>query len=85
MAEEETRDDIIDIINNEESVKEEHIKDEVKETILEEGIKPKTKPRASRAKPKQIKIVKESIEPVEPVVEEKPQPVVEVVEEKPKK
>jgi len=30
--------------------------------------------------------VKESVEPVEPVVvEEKPEPVVEVVEEKPKK
>ena len=54
MAEEETRDDIIDIINNEESVKEEPIKEEVKETILEEEIKPKAKPRASRAKPKQI-------------------------------
>ena len=80
------RDDIIYITNNEESVKEEPIKEEVKETILEEEIKPKAKPRASRAKPKQIKIVKESVEPVEPVVEEKPaEPVVEVVEEKPKK
>ena len=71
MAEEETRDDIIDLINNEESVKEEPIKEEVKETILEEEIKPKAKPRASRAKAKQIKIVKESVGPVEPVVEEK--------------
>ena len=35
MAEEETGDDIIDIIDNEESVKEEPIKEEVKETILE--------------------------------------------------
>ena len=52
---------------------------------VEEEVKPKAKPRASRAKPKQIKIVKESIEPVEPVVEEKPaEPVVEVVEVKPK-
>ena len=88
MSEEETRDDIIEIINNgepvneepvkEEPVKEEPIKEEVKETILEE-IKPKAKPksRASRAKPK-INIVKESVEPVEPlVVEEKPAPVVE--------
>ena len=50
------RDDIIDIINNEESVKEEPIKEDVKETILEEEIKPKAKPRAPRAKPKQIKV-----------------------------
>ena len=77
MSEEETRDDIIEIVNNnEETVKEEEIKEEVK---------PKAKSRASRAKPKQIKIVKESVEPVEPiVVEEKPaEPVVEVVEVKP--
>ena len=58
MSEEETRDDIIDIINNEEPVKEE-IKEEIKEE--EEEIKPKAKPRASRAKPK-IKIVKESVD-----------------------
>ena len=71
------RDDIIYIINNEEPVKEEPIKEEVKETILEEEIKPKAKPKSkSRAKPK-IKIVKESVEPVEPIVEEKPEPVVE--------
>ena len=69
MTDEETRDDIIDIINNvEEPVNEEPVKEEVK---------PKAK-RASRAKPK-VKIVKES---VEPVVEEKPEPV---VEDKPKK
>ena len=83
MVEEESRDDIIDIVNNEETVKEEEIKEEVKQEI-----KPKAKPRASRAKPKQIKITKESVEPVEPiVVEEKPvEPiVVEVVEEPPKK
>ena len=47
MSEEETRDDIIYIINNEEPVKE-----EMKEEIDEEEIKPKAKPRASRAKPK---------------------------------
>ena len=77
MTEEETRDDIIDIINNEDSVKEEPIKEEIKETVLEEEIKPKAKPKSkSRAKPK-IKTVKESIEPVEPIVEEKPEPVVE--------
>ena len=80
MTDEETREDIIDIINNvEEPVNEEPVKEEVKEEI-----KPKAKPRASRAKPKQIKLVKESVEPVEPVVEEKPaEPVVEVVEVKP--
>ena len=69
MSEEETRDDIIDIINNEEPVKEAVIEP----IIEEEEVKPKPKPKA-RAKAK-IKIVKE------PVVE----PVVEVVEEKPKK
>ena len=79
MSEEETRDDIIDIVNNnEETVNEEPVKEDIKEEVKEE-IKPKAKPRASRAKPK-VKIVKE------PVVEEKPkEPVVEVVEEKPKK
>ena len=70
MTDEETRDDIIDIVNNEEPIIEEEIKEEVK---------PKSKPK-SRAKPKQIKITKESVEPVEPVVEEA---IVEV-EEKPK-
>ena len=79
MSEEETRDTIIDIINNEETVKEEPIKEEIKEEI-----KPKAKPRASRAKPK-VKIVKESVEPVEPIVVEV-EPIVEKpVEEKPKK
>ena len=56
--EEETRDDIIDIINNEEPVNEE-IKEEVKPII-------KAK---SRAKPK-IKITKEPVEPVVAVIEE---------------
>ena len=71
--EEESRADIIDIINNEEIVKEEPVKETVIEPIIEEEeVKPKPKPKA-RAKAK-IKIVKE------PVVE-----VVEVVEEKPKK
>ncbi len=64
MSEEESREEIEDIINNEEPVKEEP--------------KPKAKAK-SRAKPK-IKIVKESVEPVEPVIEEA---IVEVVE-KPK-
>ena len=56
--EEESRADIIDIINNEEPVKEE-IKEEVKPII-------KAK---SRAKPK-IKITKEPVEPVVAVIEE---------------
>ena len=73
MSEEETRDDIIDIINNEEYLNEEPVKESVIEPIIEEEeVKPKPKPKA-RAKAK-IKIVKE------PVAE-----VVEVVEEKPKK
>ena len=84
--EEKTREQIEEIVNNvDEPVNEEPVKEEpVKEEIKEE-VKPKAK-RASRAKPK-VKIVKESVEPVEPVVvEEKPkEPVVEVVEEKPKK
>ena len=83
MTDGETREQIEEIVNNvDEPVKEEPVKEEP----VKEEVKPKAKPRASRAKPKQIKIVKESVEPVEPiVVEEKPQPVVEVVEEKPKK
>ena len=78
MSAEETREKIEEIINNEEPVKE-----EIKEEAKEEEIKPKAKPKSkSRAKPK-IKIVKESVEPVELiVVEEKPEPIV-VVEEKP--
>ena len=72
MAEEESRDDIIDIVNNEEPVKEAVIEPIIEEEE-EEEVKPKPKPRA-RAKAK-IKIVKE------PVVI----PIVEVVEEKPKK
>ena len=82
--EEKTREQIEEIVNNiEEPVKEEPVKEEpVKEEPVKEEAKPKAKPRASRAKPK-VKIVKESVEPVEPVVvEEKPEPV---VEEKPKK
>ena len=68
--EEETREKIEEITNNEEPVKEAVIEPIIEE---EEEVKPKPKPKA-RAKAK-IKIVKE------PVVE----PVVEVVEEKPKK
>ena len=68
--EEETREQIEEIVNNEETVKEAVIEPIIEEE--EEEVKPKPKPKA-RAKPK-VKIVKE------PVVE-----VVEVVEEKPKK
>ena len=70
MSEEETREQIEEIVNNEETVKEAVIEPIIEEE--EEEVKPKPKPKA-RAKPK-VKIVKE------PVVE-----VVEVVEEKPKK
>ena len=74
MSEEETREEIEDISNNEESVKEEPKEEEIP--------KPKAKAKSSRAKPK-IKITKEPVEPVEPVIEEAPQAIVEVVE-KPK-
>ena len=82
MSEEETRDDIIEIMNNEEPVREEPVNEEIKEAIIEEEIKPKAKPKSkSRAKPK-IKIVKEpTVEPVKPIVEEIIGPI--VVEEKP--
>ena len=75
--EEKTREQIIDIVNNEEPVNDEPVKEEVNEEVKE--VKPKAK-RASRAK---VKIVKESVEPVVEVVEEKP--VEPVIEEKPKK
>ena len=64
--EEESRADIIDIINNEEPVKEAVIEP----IIEEEEVKPKPKPKA-RAKAK-IKIVKEPVVEVVEVVEEKP-------------
>ena len=72
--EEKTREQIIDIVNNEEPVNDEPVKEEVNEEVKE--VKPKAK-RASRAK---VKIVKESVvsEPVVEVVEEKPvEPVIE--------
>ena len=74
MSQEESREQIEEIINNEEPVKE-----AVTETIIEEEDKPKAKAKSkSRAKPK-IKTVKGSVEPVEPIVE-----IVEpIVEEKP--
>ena len=73
MSEEETREEIVEIIDN----NEEPVQEEIKE---EEIPKPKAKAKSSRAKPK-IKITKEPVEPVEPVIEEA---IVEVVE-KPKK
>ena len=72
MSEEESRADIIYIINNEEPVKKE----------IKEEVKPKAKAK-SRAKPT-IKITKEPVEPVVTAIEEAPQAIVEVVE-KPKK
>ena len=73
-----TRNQIIDIVNNEEPVKEE-IKEIVKEEIKEEPVKQEEiKPKAKRASRAKVKIVKESVEPVEPIVVDEP-----VVEEKP--
>ena len=79
MSEGETREQIENIINNnEETVKEEPINEEIKEEIKEEEIKAKPKSK-SRAKPN-IKITKQPVvESVGPIVEEP------VVEEKPKK
>ena len=65
MVEEETREQIEDIINNEGPVKETVIETVIEE---EEEIKPKSKTK-SRAKPT-IKITKESVEPVESIIEE---------------
>ena len=75
MVEEEPRENIEEIINNEEPIKEEIKEDEIKEEIP----KPKAKSKA-KAKPK-IKITKEPVEPVEAIqtIEEKP-----IVDEKPK-
>jgi len=86
MSEEESREEIEQIVNNnEEEVKEElvkeeeEIKEEVVKEIKEEEVKPKAKSKAkAKAKPK-VKIVKEPVEPVEkieePVVEEKPKKI----------
>ena len=56
--EEKTREQIEEIVNNiDEPVNEEPVKEEpVKEEPVKEEAKPKAKPRASRAKPKQIKL-----------------------------
>ena len=77
MVEEETREQIEELISNELPTKETVI-----ETIIEEEeIQPKPKPKAkSSSKPKHIKITKELVEePVEPIVEEP------IVDESPKK
>ena len=86
MSEEESREEIEQIVNNnEEEVKEElvkeeeEVKEEVVKEIKEEEVKPKAKSKAkAKAKPK-VKIVKEPVEPVEkieePIVEEKPKKV----------
>ena len=75
MSEEESREQIEDIINNEEPVKEAVIEPIIVEA---EEVKPKPKPKASRvrAKPK-IKITKEPVEVVveEPVVDEQPKKI----------
>ena len=78
--EEKTREQIIDIVNNEEPVNE-----DVKEEIVKEEIKEEIKPKAKRASRAKVKIIKESVEPVEPVepivvepvIEEKPEPKVD--------
>ena len=80
MPEEETRDDSIEIINNEEPVKEEPINEYITEEIKEDEIKPKAKAKSKSRAKSNIKTVKESVEPVEPIVEE----IIElVIEEKP--
>ena len=68
MVEEESREQIEEIINNEEPVKEAII-----ETIIEaEEVKPKPKSKAkSRAKPK-IKITKGPVEEAIPIAEKEP-------------
>ena len=78
--EEKTREQIIDIVNNEEIVNE-----DVKEEIVKEEIKEEIKPKAKRASRAKVKIVKQSVvaEPVVEVVEEKPvEPVIEKPEPK---
>ena len=82
MSEEESREEIEQIVNNneEECIKEEVVKEEVKEEEVkeEEEVKPKPKSKAkAKAKPK-IKIVKEAVESVVEKIEEKE-------EEQPKK
>ena len=80
MPEEETREEIEQIVNNNEEIKEEIVKEEiVKEDVKEEVVKPKAKAK-TRAKPK-VKIVKEPVEVLEIIEEQEAQ----VTVEKPKK
>ena len=78
---EESREEIEQIVNNnEEEVKEEIVKEEIaKEEVKEEVVKPKAKAK-TRAKPK-VKIVKEPVEVLEIIEEQEEQ----VTVEKPKK
>ena len=73
-GEEQTREQIEEIVNNNNN--EDPVKEEIIEEIKEE-VKPKAKARPSRAKAKQVKIVKEPVveEPV--VVEAQPEPKVD--------
>jgi len=77
MSEEESREEIEQIVNNnEEEVKEEIVKEEiVKEEVKEEVVKPKAKAK-TRAKPK-VKIVKEPVEVLEIIEEQEEQVTVE--------
>ena len=52
MSEEESREQIEEIINNEEPVKEAVFETIIEEEVKEEEIKPKPKPKASRARAK---------------------------------
>ena len=72
-----TREQIEEIINNAETMK-----DEIKEEVKQEEIKLKSKP-TSKAKPK-VKIIKQPVQPVQPIEEVVEQPVVEEVVVKPK-
>jgi len=75
MSEEESREEIEQIVNNNEEIKEEIVKEEIVKEEVKEEIKEEVKPKAkTRAKAKaKVKIVKESVvEVVEPIVEEKP-------------
>ena len=81
MSQEESREEIEQIVNNNEEIKEEIVKEEnvkEEEEIKEEEVKPKAKAKSkAKAKPK-VKIVKEPVEPVEKIEES-------IVEEKPVK
>jgi len=82
MSEEESREEIEQIVNN----NEEEVKEEVKEEIVKEEVPQEVKPKAkakskAKAKARQIKIVKEPVEVLERIEEKEEQ----VTVEKPKK